>query len=66
MTEAKTGRTKDMADAKMNKEIGEAKVDAAQAKRDADYKLAIEKCDALAGDAKSACVANAKSTFGKT
>ena len=66
VTESKAARTKGMADAKMNKEIGEAKVDAAQAKRDADYKVAIEKCDALAGDAKAACVASAKTTFGKT
>lgn len=64
-TEAKTARTKGMADAKMKKEISEAKVDAAQVKRDADYKVAIEKCDAMAGDAKTSCVANAKSTFGK-
>ena len=65
VTESKSARTKGMADAKMKKEIGEAKVDAAQAKRDADYKVAIEKCDAMAGDAKTACVASAKSTFGK-
>ena len=65
VTESKAARTKGMADAKMNKEIGEAKVDAAQAKRDADYKVASEKCDALTGDAKTSCVANAKSTFGK-
>jgi hypothetical protein len=34
-------------------------------KRDANYKVAIEKCDALAGDAKSSCVASAKTTYGK-
>ncbi|MEO8543110.1 MAG: hypothetical protein ABI434_05980 [Burkholderiaceae bacterium] len=66
VTEAKAARSKGMANAKMNKEIGEAKVDAAQVKRDADYKVAIEKCDALAGDAKAACVTTAKQTFGKT
>ncbi len=65
VTESKAARTKGMANAKMNKEIGEAKVDAAQTKQDADYKVAIEKCDAMAGDAKSSCVASAKSTFGK-
>jgi hypothetical protein len=49
----------------MGKEIGEARKDAAIDKRDADYKVAIAKCDALAGDPKTACVATAKSTFGK-
>jgi hypothetical protein len=64
--EAKAVETKALADAKMGKQIVEAKKDAAQDKRDADYKVAIEKCDALSGDAKSSCVTNAKSTFGKS
>jgi hypothetical protein len=34
--------------------------------KDADYKVAIEKCDALAGDAKASCVAAAKAKFGKS
>jgi hypothetical protein len=63
--EAKAVQTKALADAKMGKEIGEAKKDAAADKLDADYKVAIEKCDALAGDAKSSCVAAAKAKFGK-
>lgn len=64
--EAKAVEVKALADAKLGKEIGEARQDAAADKRDADYKVAIEKCDALAGDAKSACVTDAKRTFGKT
>ena len=63
--EAKAVETKALADAKMGKEIGEAKKDAAADKLDADYKVAIEKCDALAGDAKSNCVATAKTKYGK-
>lgn len=63
--EAKAVEVKALADAKMGKEIGEAKKDAAADKLDADYKVAIEKCDALAGDAKSSCVAAAKAKFGK-
>jgi hypothetical protein len=63
--EAKAVEIKALADAKMGKEIGEAKKDAAADKLDADYKVAIEKCDALAGDAKSSCVAAAKAKFGK-
>jgi len=41
-------------------------LDAAGDKRDADYKIATEKCDSLAGDAKSACISAAKSKYGKS
>jgi hypothetical protein len=64
--EAKAVETKALADAKMGKEIGEAKRDAAADKRDADYNVAVEKCDALAGDAKTSCIAAAKAKFGKS
>lgn len=63
--EAKAVELKALADAKMGKEIGDARQDAAAEKLDADYKVAIEKCDALAGDAKNNCVAAAKTRFGK-
>ena len=62
--EAKAAEIKALADAKLGKEIGAARKDAATEKRDADYKVALEKCDALAGDAKSGCVASAKLNFG--
>lgn len=64
--EAESAHTKAMADAKMSKKVGEARQDAAEDRRDADYKVAIEKCDALAGDAKAACVSAAKSKFNKS
>jgi hypothetical protein len=64
--EAKAIEVKALADAKLGKEIGEARKDAAADKRDADYKVAAEKCDALAGDAKDSCIAAAKARFGKT
>jgi hypothetical protein len=64
--EAKAAEVKALADAKLGKEIGEARNDAATDKRDAEYKVAIEKCDALAGDSKTSCVATAKTTYGKT
>jgi hypothetical protein len=35
-------------------------------KRDADYKVAVEKCAAYAGPAKETCVGNAKLQFGKS
>jgi hypothetical protein len=43
-----------------------AQRDAAEDKRDADYKVAIEKCDALAGAAKDGCVRDAKTRYGKS
>jgi hypothetical protein len=63
--EAKAVEVKALADAKLGKEIGEARKDAAADKRDADYKVAAEKCDAMAGDAKASCIAAAKAKFGK-
>jgi hypothetical protein len=63
--EADAMQVKALADAKLGKEIGEARQDAAEDKRDANYKVAVEKCDAQAGDAKSVCVSNAKMTHGK-
>jgi hypothetical protein len=63
--EAKAAEKKALADAKMNQEIGEAKKDAASEKMQADYKVALEKCEALSGDTKASCVAAAKVKFGK-
>jgi hypothetical protein len=64
--EAKAVEVKALSDAKMGKEISTAKQDAASAKKDADYKVDIEKCDAKTGDVKSLCVSTAKLKFGKT
>ena len=44
----------------------DARKDANADKRDAEYKVAIEKCDVLAGPAKDACVGNAKAQYGKS
>ena len=63
---AKAIEVRGLADAKMGTKISDAKSDANQSKVDADYKLAAEKCESMAGDAKSACTAAAKSRFGKT
>ena len=64
--EAKAVEVKALADAKTNKKVVEARMDGAQEKRDADYKVAAEKCEAMAGDAKASCIATAKSRFGKS
>jgi len=64
--EAQAVEKKALANAKMGQEIDEAVKDAAAEKADADYKVAIEKCDALAGDTKSNCIAASKAQFGKS
>ena len=75
--EAKAAHVKAVADAKVDRvaadthnaaaeKTAEARHDAIDEKRDADYKVAIEKCDALAGAAKDTCVRNAKVRYGKS
>ena len=64
--EAKAAHVKALADAKMTKKVSDARMDAAEDKRDADYKVAAQKCDSLAGDAKSACIGAAKARFNKS
>ena len=75
--EANAALVKAKADAKVDRVAAETQQDAAtkQAdarkeattdKRAADYKVAIEKCDALAGPAKDSCVSNAKAQYGKS
>ncbi len=63
--EAKAAETKALADARVSKQVGEATKDAGDDKRNADYSVATEKCDALAGAAKTDCNAAAKVKFGK-
>jgi hypothetical protein len=63
--EAKAVEVKALADAKLGKKIGEARKEASDDKMDANYKVAVEKCDTFAGDAKTSCVAAAKAKFGK-
>ena len=63
--EAKAVETKSLAAAKMGKQVGEARKEAVEDVREADYKLAAEKCDALAGNSKSSCMSAAKAKYGK-
>jgi hypothetical protein len=63
--QAKAVEVKAKADAKATEKVAAARSDAAEDKRDADYKVALEKCDALSGNAKDSCVANAKAKYGK-
>jgi hypothetical protein len=55
-----------LVDARTSEKIGEVKKEGAEEKRDADYKVAAQKCDALAGNAKDSCIAAAKAQFGKS
>jgi hypothetical protein len=75
--EAKAAHVRATADAKVDRvaadtrntsaeKTAEARRDATEDKRDADYKVAVEKCDTLAGNAKDACVQNAKARYGKS
>ena len=71
--EAKAAHTKMKGDAKVMKvsdktaeKRADARKDAAEDTRDAQYKVAVEKCDAMTGAAKDTCVKNAKTRFGKT
>lgn len=52
------------ADAKADKKTEDARADAAEDKKTAAYKVALEKCDAYSGPTKDTCVTEAKSRFG--
>ncbi|MGZ8288744.1 MAG: hypothetical protein ACXW2U_07905 [Telluria sp.] len=53
------------ADARADRKTIEARNDARDDKRTAEYKVALERCDAFAGAAKDSCVASAKAQYGK-
>jgi hypothetical protein len=63
--QAKAERTAAEAEAKQHKAVNRANTEASEAKKEAYYKAEVEKCDALSGDAKTACVAAAKSKYGQ-
>lgn len=65
-TEAKATHTKAIADAKLQKKVASATTNAIEDKTDANYKVAVEKCDAMAGEPKASCVNSAKVRFNKT
>ena len=75
--EAEAVLVKAKADAKVDRVSADAKQDsamkeadarkqAAEDKRNADYKVAIEKCDSLTGSAKNTCISDAKLRYGKS
>lgn len=64
--EAKAAHIKAKSNVEVAKTVTTAVTDSAADRTTADYKVAIEKCDALSGDAKSACVSTAKAKFNKS
>lgn len=65
LREAKTARDKAQADVKLAKRVTIATEDAEIARAKADYKLEMEKCSQMSGDAKDGCVASAKARYGE-
>lgn len=65
VSQAKATLVAAQADAKADKKAIEARTDARDDKRTAEYKVALEKCDAFAGAAKDSCVAAAKTQYAK-
>lgn len=63
--EARAVETKALAEAKMDQKVDAARTESSANTRAADYAVAIEKCDAMAGDTKANCIAVAKSRFGQ-
>ena len=61
--EAKAAETKAIADAKATQKVAAARQDAMEDKMEADYKVAVEKCDAYSGAAKDSCVNAAKARY---
>jgi hypothetical protein len=66
LKEAKAAQTRARADAKAGRSSQDANTDAKEAARDADYRVARERCDSLSGSAKDQCVAQAKAKYGRT
>lgn len=65
ISQAKATLVAAQADAKADKRAIEARTGARDDKRTAQYKVALEKCDAFAGAVKESCVTAAKSQYGK-
>jgi hypothetical protein len=63
--EAQAVQKKAEADLKLRKETGAARTEAFKDKQNANYDVAREKCDALAGGAKDTCQASVKAQYGK-
>jgi hypothetical protein len=63
--EAKAVHTKAVGEAKADKKVSDARLEAREDTREADYNVAAQKCDALASADKDACISAAKVKFGR-
>lgn len=63
--QAKANRTKTMAGATEQRKVSDARNEASHAKQEADSRVAMERCDAMSGDAKERCRADAKKMISK-
>jgi hypothetical protein len=63
--EAKATRDKAKADARSHLKSQDAMADARDTKLEAQYKVAKQRCDSLSGDAKDACIKQAKAQYGQ-
>ena len=65
LKQAKAGQSDAIANADKQLDISKAKADAREERADARYKVALAKCDALAGAAKDDCASAAKAELNK-
>jgi len=65
LRQAKAILVASQADARADRKAIEARLDAHDVKLDAEYRVALQKCDAYAGDVKEGCVSTAKTAYGK-
>ena len=65
VTQAKAEFTKAKSDANLRKTVAKATTESIEDRLTADYKVATEKCDALAGEFKASCITAAKAKYGK-
>ena len=65
LKQAQANHDKVVADAKATRKSNDAVASARDTKMEAQYKVAKEKCDSLSGDAKDACVKQAKQQYGQ-
>jgi hypothetical protein len=61
--DAKDAHTQAQADAKAERKSSDAQTEAREDKMAANYKAAKERCDSFSGDAKDACIAEAKAKY---
>lgn len=66
LKQADADRTRRLSDIELRTEIATARDAASRAKNDAEYRLAVERCDALSGAARQACVDEAKARHGRS